>query len=40
MSVWHPELSRVRPRRARDGRERGADVRVEHRKLELHVLNT
>lgn len=35
MSVRHPELSRVRPRRARDGVERGADVRVEHCELEL-----
>lgn len=39
MSVRHPELSGVRSRRARDGHQPGADVRVEHRKLELHILN-
>ena len=40
MSVRYPELSGVCARRARDGHQPGADMRVEHRKIELHIFNT
>ena len=40
MSVRYPELSGVCARRARDGHQPSANMRVEHRKIELHILNT
>ena len=38
MAVRRAERDLVRPRAAHSGFERRADVRVKHRKLELHVL--
>ena len=39
MAVWHAERHRVLAGLAWHGRQRGAHMRVEHRELELHVLD-